>query len=89
VFSHRLLIGNFGDGTIHAFNVVTGAFEGTLLNASNKPLTVDGLWALQFGNDAHNASALSLFFTSGPNDESNGLFGELTPAATEQRGSTE
>lgn len=88
-FSHRLLIGNFGDGNIHAFNLFTGGFEGTLLDANDKPIQVDGLWALQFGNDAHSASALSLFFTSGPNDENNGLFGKLTAVAAEQRGSTE
>ncbi len=88
-FSRRLLIGNFGDGTIHAFNLFTGAFEGTLQGTNNQPLTIDGLWSLQFGNDAHSASALSLFFTAGPNDEKNGLFGKLTPVPTEQRGSTE
>lgn len=88
-FSRRLLIGNFGDGTINAFNLFTGAFEGTLLNTDDQPLTIDGLWSLQFGNDAHSASALSLFFTAGPNDEKNGLLGKLTPVAKEQRGSTE
>ncbi len=49
VFNHRLLIGNFGDGTINAFNSLTGAFEGKLLKADGTPLTVDGLWALGFG----------------------------------------
>jgi uncharacterized protein (TIGR03118 family) len=48
-FSDRLLIGNFGDGTIQAFNVVSGDFEGTLLDASGQALAVDGLWALGFG----------------------------------------
>jgi uncharacterized protein (TIGR03118 family) len=89
-FNHRLLIGNFGDGTINAFNAVTGKFEGKLLAANGTPLTVDGLWALVFGgNAANNGSATELFFTAGPNDESNGLFGKITATAAEQRGSTE
>ena len=49
-FSH-LLIGNFGDGTIHAFNAVSGNFEGTVLDANGQPLTIDGLWALGFGSN--------------------------------------
>jgi uncharacterized protein (TIGR03118 family) len=88
-FSHRLLIGNFGDGAIHAFNVFTGAFEGTLLGSNNQPLRIDGLWSLQVGNNQRAGSAQAVFFTAGPNDEMNGLFGKLTPAANETRGSTE
>ena len=88
VFSHRLLIGNFGDGTIHAFNAVTGDFEGTLLDASGATLTIDGLWALGFGNGTAGL-ATELYFTAGPNDESNGLLGKLAPAAAEQRGNNE
>ncbi|HEU5401725.1 MAG TPA: TIGR03118 family protein [Terriglobales bacterium] len=89
VFAHRILIGNFGDGTINAFNVVTGKHEGTLLDASGNLLTIDGLWALSFGNDANAGAALKLFFTAGPNDESNGLLGNITPVASESRGNTE
>jgi len=89
-FSHRLLIGNFGDGTINAFNVVSGRFEGKLLAANGTALTVDGLWALSFGgNAASNGSATELYFTAGPNDEENGLFGKITATAAEQRGNTE
>jgi uncharacterized protein (TIGR03118 family) len=89
VFAHRILIGNFGDGTINAFNPVTGKHEGTLLDASGKQLTIDGLWALSFGNDANAGAALKLFFTAGPNDESDGLLGTITPVASESRGNTE
>jgi len=89
-FSHRLLIGNFGDGRIHAFNLVSGMFEGTLLNTDGTPLSIDGLWALSFGGDnAKNGLATELFFTAGPNDESNGLYGKVTPVATESRGNSE
>ena len=89
-FSHRLLIGNFGDGSINAFNAISGNFEGKLLNADGTTLVVDGLWALSFGgNAAANGSATELYFTAGPNDEENGLFGKITATAAEQRGNTE
>lgn len=89
VFSHRLLIGNFGDGTIHAFNAVTGDFEGTLLDSNGAALMIDGLWALSFGNNGPAGSAIELYFTAGPNDENDGLFGKIAPAAAEQRGNNE
>jgi uncharacterized protein (TIGR03118 family) len=89
VFAHRILIGNFGDGTINAFNAVTGKHEGALLDANGNLLIIDGLWALSFGNDANAGAALKLFFTAGPNDESNGLLGNITPVASESRGNTE
>jgi len=88
-FSHRLLVGNFGDGRVNAFNAVTGRFEGQLLDSSNQPLAVDGLWALSFGNNAAAGSALELYFTAGPNEEANGLLGKITPVPTDQRGNTE
>jgi len=89
-FSHRLLIGNFGDGKIHAFNVVSGMEEGTLLNTDGTPLSIDGLWAISFGGDnTTDGLATELFFTAGPNDESNGLYGKITSVATENRGNSE
>jgi uncharacterized protein (TIGR03118 family) len=89
-FSHRLLIGNFGDGTINAFNAVTGKFEGKLLNADNSMLTIDGLWALSFGaGNTNSGSATELYFTAGPNEEANGLFGKVAAVSTEQRGNNE
>lgn len=89
-FSHRLLIGNFGDGKIHAFNAVTGDFEGTLLAADDKPQVIDGLWAISFGGGNLNSGAANeLFFTAGPHNESDGLFGKLVAAPEEQKGNTE
>jgi len=89
-FSHRVLIGNFGDGTIHAFNAVSGKFEGTLLDSNGAHLTIDGLWALSFAGDSpKNGSATELYFTAGPNDESDGLFGKITATPGEQRGNSE
>ncbi len=83
-FSHAILIGNFGDGTIAAFNPVTGRFMGNVLNPDGSVLKIEGLWALAFGNDANAGSALSLFFTAGINDEKDGLFGTLTPVPAER-----
>ena len=77
-FSNDLLVGNFGDGTINAFNPTTGAFLGPLVNATNTPITINGLWGIAFGNNATAGSANTLFFASGLNDEANGLFGSLT-----------
>jgi uncharacterized protein (TIGR03118 family) len=89
-FAHRLLIGNFGDGTINAFNTVTGKHEGTLLNPDGSTLSVDGLWALSFGGGTlNNGAGNELFFTAGPNDENNGLLGKITATNSEQRGNTE
>jgi len=91
LFSHRLLIGNFGDGTINAFNLMTGKHEGTMLDdTTSQALVIDGLWALSFGGDAaNNGLATTLYFTAGPNDENDGLLGNLTAVASEQPGNSE
>lgn len=73
-----LLVGNFGNGWINAFNPNTGAFEGTLDGINGSPLVIDGLWSLTVGNGAPGGgSPNSLYFTAGPNGESDGLFGNL------------
>jgi uncharacterized protein (TIGR03118 family) len=72
-----LLVGNFGDGMINAYNPGTGTFVQTLRDPNGNPLSIDGLWALQFGNTGAFGSPNRLFFTAGPDDESHGLFGEL------------
>jgi uncharacterized protein (TIGR03118 family) len=77
-FSNDLLVGNFGDGVINAFNPTTGAFLGPLVNAANTPISINGLWGLGFGNNATAGSANTLFFAAGLNDEADGLFGSLT-----------
>jgi len=76
-FSGDLLIGNFGNGWINAFRR-NGSFHGTLTNASNYPIAIDGLWSIVFGG-ASVSSPSTLYFTSGPNRESDGLVGTLTP----------
>ena len=72
-----LLVANFGDGMIHAYNPTTGAFVETLQDGSGNPIAIDGLWALDFGNGGASGSVTSLYFTAGPNGETDGLFGEL------------
>jgi uncharacterized protein (TIGR03118 family) len=75
-----LLVGNFGDGTINAYNATTGVFQETLHNTSGNPITIDGLWALHFGSgSANGGSTNSLFVTAGPNGESGGLFARIDP----------
>jgi uncharacterized protein (TIGR03118 family) len=77
-YSHDILVGQFGSGEILAFDPVTGNFKGKLTGVDNKPIHIDGLWAIAFGNDANAGPARTLYFTSGPNDETNGVFGTLT-----------
>lgn len=90
VFSHRLLIGNFGDGKINVFNAVSGKHEGALLNADGSSISISGLWAISFGGGNTNSGAANaLYFTAGPNDEADGLFGDIVPVSNEQRGNTE
>ena len=76
-FGDRLLVGNFGDGTINAFDLVTGGSIGPVSDANGSPLVIDGLWALSFGNGYLNQPVNTLFFTAGPNDEQNGLYGRI------------
>jgi len=82
-FSHTLLVGNFRGGTVAAFNPLTGHFLGNVLNPNGSTLNIDGLWALGFGNGANSGPGNTLFFTAGPDNETNGLFGTLTPVASE------
>jgi uncharacterized protein (TIGR03118 family) len=72
-FAGDLLVGNFGDGKINAYNPTTGAFVGTLNNAAGAPLAIDGLWALRDGPDG------TVVFSSGPAGETHGLVGVIRP----------
>jgi uncharacterized protein (TIGR03118 family) len=78
-FSSDILIGNFGDGRINVFDS-EGHFEGQLKGADSKPIVIDGLWALTPGGGAK-SSPDALFFTAGPNGETDGLFGTITPTS--------
>jgi uncharacterized protein (TIGR03118 family) len=83
-FSHNVLVGQFGSGQIAAFDGANGAFLGMARDTSDATLTIDGLWALSFGNDAGAGPATTLYFSAGPGDESHGLFGTLKPVTAEQ-----
>ena len=78
-FSGALLVGNFGSGQIVAYDRNSGEFLG-FLHGARGPLTIDGLWGLAFGNAGSDGLPTELFFTAGPNDENDGLFGKLTAA---------
>jgi uncharacterized protein (TIGR03118 family) len=77
-FAGDLLVGNFGDGTINAFNLSTDTFVGQLKGTNGQPLVIDGLWGLTPGNDTAAGNSNSIYFSAGPQDESNGLFGVIT-----------
>lgn len=72
-----LLVGNFGDGKIHAYDIDSGKLLGALKNDAGKVIVVDGLWALAFGNGAQAGETDDLYVTAGPADETHGLFGEI------------
>jgi len=83
-FSHALLVGMFGSGQIAAFNLFNGSFLGLMKAPNDSVLSIDGLWALNFGaGNANSGPYNTLFFTAGPNDEHDGLFGTLVPIPTE------
>jgi uncharacterized protein (TIGR03118 family) len=78
-FHGRLLVGNFGNGRINAFDLATNQFMGMLRRPNGTALSIDGLWAIVFGNGLKDQPADVLFFTAGPGDESHGLYGSITP----------
>jgi uncharacterized protein (TIGR03118 family) len=80
-FAGDLLVGNFGDGRINAFDLLTDAFVGQLLALDGSALTIEGLWALTVGNNGNGGSSNKLYFSAGPDEESNGLFGVITASA--------
>lgn len=74
--SGNILIGNFGDGRIGAYDASTGAFRGMLHDANNATIAIEGLWGLTFGP---NSGSPTLYYTAGPDDEDHGLLGTLKP----------
>jgi uncharacterized protein (TIGR03118 family) len=76
--SDQLLVGNFGSGTVMAFEA-DGDFRGLLEGRHEKPIVIDGLWGLTFGNGGRGGVPGTLYFSAGPAGESHGLFGSLQP----------
>jgi len=72
-FNNALFVGNFGDGSINAFDFESGEFLGQLTSAGGAPINIPALWALQFGLGVANGSSRTLFFTAG-----SGIVGTLT-----------
>jgi uncharacterized protein (TIGR03118 family) len=73
----QLLVGNFGRGTIMAFDA-SGNFRGLLESRNEEPIVIEGLWGLAFGNGARAGRPDTLYFNAGPNGESHGLFGSIS-----------
>lgn len=78
IYSHDILVGQFGSGMILAFDPVTGALKGSLMDANNAPIAINGLWGISFGSGGASGSATALYFAAGLNDEQDGLFGNIT-----------
>lgn len=80
-FSDALLVSNFGDGTIVAFDRTTHTAIDYLRDPYGNPISIAGIWGLQFGNGASLGEANHLYFAAGPADETDGLFGKLQVTA--------
>ena len=77
-----LLVGNFGDGLINAFDLVTGSLVGTVADTRGQALRNDGLWGLSVGNGGSGGLRSALYLTAGPADETGGLFARIEAVAT-------
>src|SRR3984893_15363622 len=78
-FSNAILVGNFGDGTINAFDT-TGKFLGQLTDTSNHMIVNPGLWGIVFGQGG-TGDPNTLYFTAGGSNQTSGLFATIVPAA--------
>ena len=83
-FGGDLLVGNNNANSgglteINAYNLTTGAFDGTLTLNTGQPFSETELWALGFGNGGSAGSANTLYFTAGLDGNTNGLIGSLAP----------
>jgi uncharacterized protein (TIGR03118 family) len=77
-YANALLVGNFGDGLINAYDLNTGAFLGTLQDATGKDIVLPGLWAIIFGNGSSGGDKDTLYFTAGPGGQKRGLLGSIS-----------
>jgi len=87
LFAGALLVGNFTDGEINAFNATSGAWLGTLDDATGNPIAIPGLWSLDFGGGAESEDPGTLYITAGigggPNNDpvqSHGLLASIQAA---------
>jgi len=70
-------VANFSDGTIAAFDRSTHEFAGYMQNANGKPVVIDKIWSLLFGNGASLGDSHALYFAADPKDDTDGVFGSL------------
>ena len=78
--SGKLLVGNFGRGNIAAFDPATHTLVDNVRNPKGKAIKIEKIWGLLFGNGVSLGDADALYFTSGPDDEKDGIFGSLRVA---------
>jgi uncharacterized protein (TIGR03118 family) len=79
-FSNHLLVGNFGDGKINAYDLKNFTPAGQLRSSNGQTLVIDGLWGIAFGNGFQHQPTDTLFFAAGPDEESHGRYGKIEPA---------
>ncbi|HMJ04822.1 MAG TPA: TIGR03118 family protein, partial [Chthoniobacterales bacterium] len=88
-FAGDLLVGNFGDGRINAFDPVTGDFVGQVKDGSGSPIEIEGLWGLHFGNGGNGGDPHTLYFAAGIAGqgaiEDHGLFGSISVVPAERQ----
>jgi uncharacterized protein (TIGR03118 family) len=77
-FSNALLVGNFGDGRINAYDLTTGKFLGQLSDAAGRPLANPGIWGMTFGDGAGGSRTNTLYFVAGIDHENDSLFGSIS-----------
>jgi uncharacterized protein (TIGR03118 family) len=77
-YANTLLVGNFGDGVINAYDPATGAFLGPLQDATGKNIVIPGLWSLLFGNGGSGGDKDTLYFTAGPGGQKHGVLGSIS-----------
>jgi uncharacterized protein (TIGR03118 family) len=82
-FGGALLIGNFGDGIINAFEPLSGRHLGSLDDKEGKAIVLKGLWGIAFGNGVDGQPANALFYAAGPGDETHGGYGVLKSVPVE------
>lgn len=80
-YSGALLVGNFGDGHITAYDATAGTQLGQISGANGAPLVVSGLWALSFGNNTSAGVSNQLYVTAGPQAETHGKFATISYGA--------
>jgi uncharacterized protein (TIGR03118 family) len=80
--SGALLVGNFGDGKINAFDPAKGTYLATITDPMGNPFAMPGLWGIAFGNDHSSQPHNTLFFAAGVNDEADGVYGRIDLGAT-------